>query len=104
MPSRQNDQSESQVPSRPRPARRVPAAAASFERSGKPPSSKRGLGRDAPAEAVREDAPEPLAVWAGGITGISFLSEPDGCGSEAEPEEWQRYVDDRLRHFTISHR
>lgn len=83
-------------------SRRVQVQTGSFERTTKPPS-RAGVteptlqGRQAAEPSQREVASTRRA-------GISFLSRTDARNAEPEPAEWQRYVDDRLRHFTISHR
>lgn len=67
----------------------------------RPPRPSRAI-LEAPADAK---APEhelgiPIGLLCGGI---SFLRAGDDSELPEEPE-WRRYVDDRLRHFTISHR
>lgn len=46
-----------------------------------------------------EAAPRELGLFVGGVTFLS-LREEDFDEDVEEPAEWQRYVDDRLRHFT----
>jgi hypothetical protein len=36
--------------------------------------------------------------------GISFLDELDQPAEAPILDEWHRYVEDRLRHYSISHR
>ena len=78
MTSQGSDQSMSPRPSTVR-------SASASHRVNKPP----------PREA------DVVETWA---MGISFLSEADQPCESVELDEWQRYVHDRMRHFTISHR
>lgn len=53
---------------------------------------------------VATDGSKPPGGRLGAGLGISFLSEQDQSEESPLLDEWQRYVEDRLRHYSISHR
>jgi hypothetical protein len=69
------------------------------------PQTGRRTPADAHPEGSERDRPPGQRFAEGSFAlGISFLGELDQPADSPVPDEWQRYVEDRLRHYSISHR
>ena len=68
------------------------------------PQADRRRPAEAPPTPAEEAKPPGLGLSGSGRLGISFLGELDQPADLPAMDEWQRYVEDRLRHYSISHR